>query len=199
MFTDNTSHDHAPRTRFCDSCGFEQSSKRASSCVVASTSVPERGPRSYRAREDLGNEPIMTRNSNSDRSPTCCSSGLKSISRKESEDALTLDGKTIKVATEQFTAITDPDHTQRAVSREEEPSMYKDYVQDRLPEISDRCGAAASCLYTVTPDSNFVIDVHPDNDRVIIASPCSGHGLKHSAAIGEALAEQVIDGKSKIR
>ncbi|HEY5543536.1 MAG TPA: hypothetical protein VIM04_09815 [Candidatus Binatia bacterium] len=50
----------------------------------------------------------------------------------------------------------------------------------------------------MTPDSNFVIDVHPDNDRVIIASPCSGHGFKHSAAIGEALAEQVIDGKSKI-
>jgi hypothetical protein len=73
--------------------------------------------------KDLGNEPIMTRNSNSDRSPTCCSSGLKSISRKESEDALTLDGKTIKVATEQFTAITDPDHTQRAVTREEEQSM----------------------------------------------------------------------------
>src|SRR5258708_24108816 len=56
----------------------------------------------------------------------------------------------------------------------------------------------ASPLYTTTSDSNFVIDVHPDNDRIIIASPCSGHGFKHSAAIGEALSEQVIDGKSKI-
>ena len=110
----------------------------------------------------------------------------------------TLDGKTIKIATEQFTAITDPDRVQRAVSMEEEQAMYKDYVQDRLPEISDRCGTAASCLYTTTPDSNFVIDVHPDNDRIVIASPCSGHGFKHSAAIGELLAEQVIDGKSKI-
>jgi sarcosine oxidase len=110
----------------------------------------------------------------------------------------TLDGKTIKIATEQFTAITDPDHVQRTVTREEEQSMYRDYVQGRLPGISDRCGAAASCLYTVTPDSNFAIDVHPDNDRIIFASPCSGHGFKHSAAIGEALAEQVIDGKSKI-
>jgi sarcosine oxidase len=109
-----------------------------------------------------------------------------------------LDGKTIKIATEQFTATTDPDHMQRAVSSEEKQSMYKDYVQNRLPGISDRCGAAASCLYTVTPDSNFVIDVHPDNDRIVIVSPCSGHGFKHSAAIGEALAEQVIDGKSKI-
>jgi sarcosine oxidase len=110
----------------------------------------------------------------------------------------TLDGKTIKIATEQFTAITDPDRVQRAVSMEEEQSMYKDYVRGRLPGISDRCGAAASCLYTTTPDSNFVIDVHPDNDRIIIASPCSGHGFKHSAAIGEVLAEQIIDGKSKI-
>ena len=110
----------------------------------------------------------------------------------------TLDGKTIKVATEQFTATTDPDHLNRAVGREEERSMYKNLVQGRLPAISDRCSAAASCLYTVTPDSNFIIDVHPDNDRIIIASPCSGHGFKHSAAIGEALAEQVIDGKSKI-
>jgi sarcosine oxidase len=110
----------------------------------------------------------------------------------------TLDGKTIKIATEQFRVITDPDHAQRSVNTEEEQSMYKDYVQGRLPGISERCGTAASCLYTTTPDSNFVIDVHPDNDRIIIASPCSGHGFKHSAAIGEALAEQVIDGKSKI-
>jgi sarcosine oxidase len=110
----------------------------------------------------------------------------------------TLDGKTVKVATEQFTAIADPDHVNRAVGRNEEHSMYKDCLQGRMPGISDRCASAASCLYTVTPDSNFVIDVHPDNDRIIIASPCSGHGFKHSAAIGEALAEQVIDGKSQI-
>jgi sarcosine oxidase len=110
----------------------------------------------------------------------------------------TLDGKTIKIASEQFTATTDPDHMLRTVGVEEAQSMYRDCVQGRLPGISDRCGTAASCLYTVTPDSNFVIAVHPDNERIMIASPCSGHGFKHSAAIGEALAEQVIDGKSQI-
>ena len=110
----------------------------------------------------------------------------------------TLDGKTIKVATERFTAITDPDRMQRTVGKDEEQAMYKDYVQCRLPGISDRCAMATSCLYTMTPDSHFIIDVQPDNHRIIIASPCSGHGFKHSAAIGEALAQQVIDGKSKI-
>ena len=110
----------------------------------------------------------------------------------------TLDGKTIKIATEQFTATSDPDQARRAVGTEEKQSMYRNYVQGRLSEISDRCGTATRCLYTTTPDSNFVIDAHPENDRIMIASPCSGHGFKHSAAIGEALAEQVIDGKSRI-
>jgi sarcosine oxidase len=109
----------------------------------------------------------------------------------------TLDGKSIKVATEQFAATADPDFVNRPVDSDEARSIYKDCVADRLPQISDRCSAAASCLYTVTPDSHFIIDVHPDNDRIIIASPCSGHGFKHSAAIGEALAELAINGKSK--
>ena len=44
----------------------------------------------------------------------------------------TLDGRTIKIATEQFTALIDPDHVQRAVSLEEEESMYNDYVHGTL-------------------------------------------------------------------
>jgi monomeric sarcosine oxidase len=110
----------------------------------------------------------------------------------------TLDEKTIKVATEQFAASTDPDHVQRNVSSEEERTMFINNLRDRLPGISDRCVTAVACLYTSTPDSNFVIGVHRDNERIIIASPCSGHGFKHSAAIGEALAEQVINGKSTL-
>jgi len=110
----------------------------------------------------------------------------------------TLDEKTIKVATEQFAASTDPDHVQRNVGIEEERTMFINNLRDHLPGVSDRCVTAATCLYTSTPDSNFVIGVHPDNERIIIVSPCSGHGFKHSAAIGEALAEQVINGKSTL-
>jgi sarcosine oxidase len=41
-----------------------------------------------------------------------------------------------------------------------------------------------------------VIDQHPGSDRVWLASPCSGHGFKHSAAVGEALAEIVTGQES---
>jgi glycine/D-amino acid oxidase-like deaminating enzyme len=36
------------------------------------------------------------------------------------------------------------------------------------------------------------------DENVIIASPCSGHGFKHSAAIGEVLSQLVTTGKSPI-
>ena len=46
--------------------------------------------------------------------------------------------------------------------------------------------------------SRFVIDRHPYHDSVLIVSPCSGHGFKHSAAIGESVAQLVLDGRSEI-
>jgi sarcosine oxidase len=109
-----------------------------------------------------------------------------------------LDGKTIKVATEQYDAVTSPDQHDREVSEDEKQSMYSEHIRGRLPGVSDRCESARTCLYTTTPDANFVIDFHPHIDRIIIASPCSGHGFKHSAAIGEVLAELAVDGASKI-
>ena len=56
----------------------------------------------------------------------------------------------------------------------------------------------AVCPYTVTPDSRFVIDRLPAQPNVIVASPCSGHGFKHSAAIGESLAQLATTGASSI-
>ena len=110
----------------------------------------------------------------------------------------TLDGKTIKLASEQYTVETTPDHVDRAVSEEEKQTMYAKYIRGRLPGLSNQCDAAVSCLYTTTPDANFVIDYLPGNDQIIVASPCSGHGFKHSAAIGEVISELILAGKSKI-
>ena len=100
----------------------------------------------------------------------------------------------IKIASAQYETETTPDAVDRTVSDTEKRAMY-DYIAPYFPGFSDKCVKAVVCLYTVTPDAEFVIDTHPDMSRVIIASPCSGHGFKHSAAIGEALSDTVIDGK----
>jgi sarcosine oxidase len=109
------------------------------------------------------------------------------------------DGMTggIKIATEHFESATDPQNVKREVSRNEISAMYENFVAPHFPCVTSSCVRTATCLYTVTPDFGFVIDRHPDSDRVILASPCSGHGFKHSPAIGEALAQIVIDGTSR--
>jgi sarcosine oxidase len=103
-----------------------------------------------------------------------------------------------KVAREQYVVDTTPDDVDRSVGPAEVEEMYERYVRDRLPALSGRCVKAAVCLYTVTPDSRFVIDRLPSMPNVIVASPCSGHGFKHSAAIGECVARLATGGESPI-
>ena len=97
----------------------------------------------------------------------------------------------LKVATEQYDATTSPERVDRSVSAEEIEHMHRNYVAPYLKGVTPKCVKAKACLYTVTPDAGFILDTLPSSDRVIIASCCSGHGFKHSAAIGEALADKV--------
>ena len=109
-----------------------------------------------------------------------------------------VDGATggVKIATEQYGEATSPQSVQREVSGAEKAAMHRDLVAPYLPGVGARCIKAASCLYTVTPDFHFAIGRHPRLAHVTLASPCSGHGFKHSAAVGEALAELALEGRS---
>jgi len=104
----------------------------------------------------------------------------------------------IKIASEDYSITTDPEGVDRNISTDEIDRMYSKYIKDYMNGMNDKCIKAISCLYTVTPDSDFIIDTHPKNNRIILASPCSGHGFKHSAAVGEVLAQLAIDGKTDI-
>jgi sarcosine oxidase len=103
----------------------------------------------------------------------------------------------IKIATEQYEYTTTPDSIEGCVE-DEARSLFERLVRPRFPDLTGRVVNAASCLYTVTADSGFVIDEHPKHASILVVSPCSGHGFKHSAAIGEALAQLIVDGRSAL-
>lgn len=107
-------------------------------------------------------------------------------------------GGGVKIAAEQYRSSTDPDAVSREVSKQEIEAMHRRYVQRHFADVNETCTRAVTCLYTVTPDHRFVIDHHPEHPQILVASPCSGHGFKHSAAIGEVLAQLVTDGRSEI-
>ena len=98
----------------------------------------------------------------------------------------------LKVATEQYTLTTSPDALVREVDTAEIKAMYQSRVAGRFPKINGRAIDARACMYTVTRDRHFVIDTLPDAPRVLVASACSGHGFKHSAGLGEAIAQRVL-------
>ncbi len=104
----------------------------------------------------------------------------------------------LKMMTEQYVDTTHPDLVQRDARPDEIEDMYNRFVTRKMKGVTANCIQATVCLYTVTPDENFLIDFHPHSERVLVASPCSGHGFKHSAAIGESLAQMAMTGKSEI-
>jgi len=49
---------------------------------------------------------------------------------------------------------------------------------------------AETCMYTTTPDESFILE---RGGRIVVGSPCSGHGFKFAPAIGERLAALALE------
>ncbi len=108
-----------------------------------------------------------------------------------------LDGTdAVKVGTEQFEHETSPDAVQREVAEAETEALVERLVRPRLSGLGSRSVRRSACLYTMAADGRFRIGAAAPG--LTLVSACSGHGFKHSAALGEALAGQVLEGRSAL-
>ena len=103
-------------------------------------------------------------------------------------------GDGVKCGMHHAGATTSPDTVNRMVSQGEN-AVARELLETVMPGAGGRLVDARVCLYTNTPDRHFIIDWLEDG-RVLVVSPCSGHGFKFAAAIGEIAAQLVTDGKS---
>jgi sarcosine oxidase len=106
-------------------------------------------------------------------------------------------GNGVKAAWHHQGEITSADDVRRDV-RPDEIESVRDMFRRFIPDADGAWIKSSVCLYTNTPDFDFIIDTHPRHDRVLIASPCSGHGFKFATAIGEILADLAIDGRAGV-
>ena len=105
-------------------------------------------------------------------------------------------GDGVKVALHHHGPATSPGEVNRVVHPSE--AMHLRSLLDRfMPAASGALRETGVCTYTNAPDEQFIIDRHPAADRVIVASPCSGHGFKFSSAIGEVLVDLVQGRESR--
>jgi sarcosine oxidase len=101
------------------------------------------------------------------------------------------------VGTDQETLTTDPDQVRREVDPQESAQLFHRCVAGRLP-LRSSVVKSLSCMYTVVPGHGFLVDRHPDHPNLLLALACSAHGFKHSPAVGESIAQWMVDGESAI-
>lgn len=82
---------------------------------------------------------------------------------------------------------TDPDATEGP--DEEIVMRIAEWTAAHFPDADPTPVAAQSCIYTSTSDESFVLE---RRGRVVIGSPCSGHGFKFAPAIGRRLADLAL-------
>jgi sarcosine oxidase len=91
--------------------------------------------------------------------------------------------------------IVDPETMQREPDEQDE-AILRNAAERYFPEGVGPALALRTCIFTNSPDEHFIVDVSPSDDRVVIASPCSGHGFKFASVIGEIVADLAIAGET---
>jgi sarcosine oxidase len=99
----------------------------------------------------------------------------------------------LKIATHGAGTPTDPDTVDRETHPADEVPI-REFIRKRLPVADGPVRMTKVCLYTVTPDEHFIVDV---DGPVAYASACSGHGFKFASVMGEVLADLALDGTTR--
>jgi len=106
-----------------------------------------------------------------------------------------IDGRGFKIADDTRGPAFDPTSGERTASAET-LEMVREYLAFRFPTMKGAPLVETQvCQYENTPDDNFIIDQCPQAENVWIVGGGSGHGFKHGPAIGEMVAELVMEGK----
>jgi len=101
-------------------------------------------------------------------------------------------------------SLADPKYGLKAGAHHSGPEAEPNVRGEPEPELIERITAwarktyrladpdpvgAETCMYTSTPDQSFILE---RRGRIVVGSPCSGHGFKFAPAIGERLADLAV-------
>jgi sarcosine oxidase len=105
-----------------------------------------------------------------------------------------IEGGAVKVAEHSGgTVVTDPLTVDRGIDAGE-LARVEEILAAHLPAACGPRVAAATCLYTMSPDGHFILGPHPRHPGVAIAAGFSGHGFKFASVVGAILADLALEG-----
>jgi sarcosine oxidase len=92
-----------------------------------------------------------------------------------------------------FREPIDPNQPNPPVNNKD-TDLLDSFIRRRLPAAAGVRVRSTTCRYTMLPSEDFLIDLLPGDERIVVASPCSGHGFKFTSVVGEILADLALDG-----
>ena len=103
----------------------------------------------------------------------------------------------VKVADDSIGATFDPDRD-REHDDPEALAKLRDFLRRHMPGLAEaELVYSKTCTYSMTPDTDFVIDFLPKRANAIVAAGFSGHGFKFGILIGQILAELAMRGATR--
>ena len=100
----------------------------------------------------------------------------------------------VKVAQDAGGRVTTADGRTFDVDAENRQRVL-DFVRRVLPRAAFREHSVKTCLYTMPPDREFVLDRLPGHDEVLVCVG-AGHGFKFATQLGRVLADLALDGRT---
>lgn len=102
-------------------------------------------------------------------------------------------GEGVKAAFHASGETTTPDLLRREVVDDDIAPVAR-ALEAWMPGAAARMLAYKACMYSLTPDRNFVIGLHPRYRNVVVCGGFSGHGFKFASVVGEVGAQLALDG-----
>ena len=104
------------------------------------------------------------------------------------------DGRTIKVAVHHEGTPAQPDALDRKVS-DRDTAPIRQFAGEWLHGIDQAIDRAGVCMYTNAPDERFIVTTPEGMPGVTVVSACSGHGFKFASAIGDLMADVLLESR----
>jgi len=93
--------------------------------------------------------------------------------------------------------IDEPLNVDRSINPHDRRQV-EDFLAQYLPGVSRTLRKHVVCMYTMSADSHFVVDRHPQYPQVAFVAGLSGHGFKFASVLGEILADLARDGRTTL-
>jgi sarcosine oxidase len=93
--------------------------------------------------------------------------------------------------------LVDPDRGAAPVTTADTAAVVAEY-RAIAPSLAGRIVESATCLYTMSPDEHFVLGLRPGCRRTYFAAGLSGHGFKLAPALGDALVDLALLGRTTL-